>query len=884
MALANGTRLGPYEIIAPLGAGGMGEVYRARDTRLDRTVAIKILPPHFADDAMRRQRFEREAKVVSSLNHPNICTLHDIGRQDGVDFIVMEFLEGQSLAERLEKGPLPAPQVLQYGTQIASALDRAHRNGVTHRDLKPGNIILTKSGAKLLDFGLAKADTATSLGATLTDATPRPLPMTKVGSVIGTVPYMSPEQLDGKEVDARSDIFSLGAVLYEMVTGKRAFQGQSEFSVASAILHKEPPPISTVEPLTPPALERTIRVCLAKDPDERWQSASDLWNELRWISESGSQSGSSAGVASGSQSETSQAGAPHAAAKIAAAARRKARPQFAWIVAALCAVAAAVAIVMASRSSHVPKPLAFRQLNFRREAVFQAAFAGDTVVYSAASSGNTPQIYSVRSDYPEPQPVGPRDTALLAVSSKGELAVLLNAHYVWYRLFTGTLARMTLGGGAPREILEGVRQADFSPDGSQLAIIRDVDGKDRLEYPIGHVLREVSGSMSDVRFSPKGDRIAFFEHPRKWDDRGSVNVVDLAGKNSVLSSGYWSARGLAWAPDGGEVFFSASQSGGSYTVYAVDMAGTRRIAYQSPGGFIIQDIAPDGRWLATRLDYRYAAMVHSLGAVEDHDLSWLNTSHARALSADGQTLLFSETNLGANYAVCLRNIDGSPVLRLGEGWAADLSADGKWVLAIIQSIPPKLLIYPTGAGETRQLERGEIEHYSTAQWFRDGKRVLISGNEPGKGTRFYVQELGGSPKAVTPEDTRDGLLSADGTRVLARGPDGKYAVYPIAIADSGGPSSDAPRPVMGLTEADVLAQWSPDGRSVLVYRLAEIPYHIERVDLATGKRTLFKELAPPDRTGLLSMREIVVTDDLRSYAYTAYYQVSSLFVSEANQQ
>jgi|SRR5579872_940103 len=882
MALANGTRLGPYEIIAPLGAGGMGEVYRARDTRLDRTVAIKILPPHFADDAMRRQRFEREAKVISSLNHPNICTLHDIGRQDGVDFIVMEFLEGQSLAERLEKGPLPAPQVLQYGTQIASALDRAHRNGVTHRDLKPGNIVLTKSGAKLLDFGLAKADTATSLGATLTDATPRPLPMTKVGSVIGTVPYMSPEQLDGKEVDARSDIFSLGAVLYEMVTGKRAFQGQSEFSVASAILHKEPPPISTVEPLTPPALERTIRVCLAKDPDERWQSASDLWNELRWISESGSQSGSSAGVTSGSQPGTSQAGAPQSAAKITAAARRKARPQLAWIVAALCAVAAAVAIAMALRSSHVSKPLAFRQLNFRREAVFQAAFAGDAVVYSAASSGNTPQIYSVRSDYPEPQPVGPRGTALLAVSSKGELAVLLNAHYVWYRLFTGTLARMTLGGGAPREILEGVSQADFSPDGSHLAIIREVDGKDRLEYPIGHVLREVSGSVSDVRFSPKGDRIAFFEHPRKWDDRGSVNVVDLAGKSTVLSDGYWSARGLAWASDGGEIFFSASQSGGSYAVYAVNMAGKRRIVYQPPGGFMIPDIARDGRWLATRLDYRYAAMVHSAGATEDRDLSWLNTSHARALSPDGQTLLFSETNLGPNYAVCLRKIDGSPVLRLGEGWPADLSADGKWVFAIIQSIPPKLLIYPTGAGETRQLERGDIEHYSTAQWFRDGKRVLISGNEPGKGTRFYVQELGGSPKAATPEDTRDGLLSADGTHVLARGPDGKYAVYPIATADSCGQSNDAPRPVTGLTEADVLAQWSADGRSVLAYRRAEIPYRIERVNLATGERTLFKELAPPDRTGLLSMRELFVTDDLHSYAYTAYYQVSSLFVSEAN--
>ncbi|HEV2399746.1 MAG TPA: protein kinase [Candidatus Sulfotelmatobacter sp.] len=869
MPLASGSRLGPYEIVAPLGAGGMGEVYRARDTRLDRTVAIKILPPHFADDATRRQRFEREAKVVSSLNHPNICTLHDIGQQDGVDFIVMEFLEGESLAERLQQGALPAPQVMQYGTQLASALDKAHRSGVTHRDLKPGNIILTKSGAKLLDFGLAKADSWASLGKTLTDATPHPLPMTKMGTVIGTVPYMSPEQVDGKETDARSDIFSLGAVLYEMVTGKRPFQGQSDFGIASAILHKDPAPISTLQPLTPPALERTIRVCLAKDPDERWQSASDLWNELRWISESSSQSGA-ATVPLGGTSPGSRPGSGNAT-----AVRHGIRPGVAWMTAGLFAMIAGFAIFVALRSGRTHKALVFRQLNFRREAIFQAAFAGDTIVYSAANSDNTPQIFAVRPDYPEPQAIGPRGTTLLAVSSKGELAVLLNAHYLWYRLFTGTLARMTLSGGAPREIEDNVRQADWSPDGSQLAVIREVAGKVRLEYPIGHVLHEVSGSLSDLRFSPRGDYIAFFEHPRKLDDRGSVNIVDLSGNNTLLSEGYWSLRGLAWAPRGDEILFSASENGGSYAVYGVTMAGKRRLAYQAPGGFTIQDVDRDGRWLATRLDFRYAAMVHTPDVAGDRDLSWLNTSHARALSQDGQTLLFSETALGTNYAVCLRKTDGSPVLRLGEGWAADLSADGKWVLAVVQSIPPKLLIYPTGAGETRQLERGQIEHYSTAKWFRDGKSVLICGNEPGKGTRFYVQELGGTPKAVTPEGTRDGLLSADGKFVLARGPDGKYSVYPIA----GG----APQPVPGLTEPDIVALWSADRKSALVYHLAEIPDRLMHVDLATGRRTLFREFAPTDRTGLLSLREVFVTDDLRSYAYTAYYQVSSLFVSDGKE-
>jgi len=856
MPLANGIKLGPYEIVAPLGVGGMGEVYRARDTRLDRTVAIKILPPHLSDHATRRQRFEREAKVISSLNHPHICILYDVGRQDGLDFIVMEYLEGESLAARLAKGPLSLAQVLQYGTQIASALDKAHRNGVTHRDLKPGNIMLTKAGAKLLDFGLAKAEPILDAEATLTDVMPQATPVTREGAIFGTLQYMAPEQLEGKEADARSDIFSLGTVLYEMVTGGRAFQGKSQLSVASAILEKDPEPISTLQPLTPPALERTIRVCLAKDPDERWQSAGDLWKELRWISEGGSQTGSS----------------------ITATARRVVRPRMAWIAATVFAAVAAVALVLALRSTRAPEPLAFRQLNFRRESIFQAAFAGekDTVVYSAATWGNTPQIFTVRPDYPEPQPLGPPGMQLLAVSSKGELAVLLGARYVGYQLFTGTLARLALGGGAPREIQEGVRQADWSPDGSQLAIIREVGGKDRLEYPIGQVLREVSGYLSDVRVSPRGDRIAYFEHPRKWDDRGSVNIVDLAGKNTVVSDGYWSERGLAWSPDGGEILFSASLSGGSFTVYAVTPAGRRRVAYQPPGGLTIQDVARDGRWLATRGDFRYAALVHTPGAAEDRDLSWLNTSHARALSRDGQMLLFAETALGTNYTVCLRKTDGSPVLRLGEGWPADLSADAKWVLAVVQSRPPQLVIYPTGAGETKHLERGGIENYVTAQWFRDGKSVLISGNEPGKGTRFYVQEIGsGDVRPVTPEGTRDGWLSADGSLVLARGPEGKYFLYPIAGGEA--------RPVPGLTEEDIVAQWSADGQSVLAYRRAQIPCRLERVDLKTGHRTLFKELTPADRTGLLSMREIFVTDDLRSYAYTAYYQVSSLFVSEVRQ-
>jgi serine/threonine protein kinase len=292
MRLAPGKQLGPYEITATLGVGGMGEVYRARDTRLERIVAIKILS-QLPSDPGRRQRFEREAKAISSLNHPNICVLHDIGHQDGIDYLVMECVEGETLAKRLEKGPLPLEQVLKYGAQIADALDKAHRAGIVHRDLKPQNIMLTATGAKLLDFGLAKSASSVVDLAAMT-VTKAESPITQQGTIVGTFQYMSPEQVEGRELDGRSDIFSLGAVLYEMVTGQRAFEGKSRLSVASAVLEKEPAPLTTFKPFTPPALDHAIRSCLAKDPDDRWQIARDLSHELKWIGETGSQAGAPA--------------------------------------------------------------------------------------------------------------------------------------------------------------------------------------------------------------------------------------------------------------------------------------------------------------------------------------------------------------------------------------------------------------------------------------------------------------------------------------------------------------------------------------------------------------------------------------------------------------
>jgi Tol biopolymer transport system component len=319
MTLSPGSRLGPYEVLSALGVGGMGEVYRARDTRLDRTVAIKVLPSSVADDAERRDRFEREARAVSALNHPNICTLYDVGRQDGVDFLVMELVEGESLEDRLTKGPLPLDQVLRLGTEIADALGKAHRQGIIHRDLKPANVMLTKSGAKLLDFGLARMDAPTGTGSSVSFLpTQHQKALTQAGTVLGTFQYMSPEQLEGRDADARTDIFAFGALLYEAVTGRKAFESKSQASLISAIMAGTPPPISTVQPMTPPALERVIQKCLAKDPDDRWQTAQDLAAELKWIADGGS-----------------QIGAP-----VPVVARRKSRERGAWIVAGVMGVIA----------------------------------------------------------------------------------------------------------------------------------------------------------------------------------------------------------------------------------------------------------------------------------------------------------------------------------------------------------------------------------------------------------------------------------------------------------------------------------------------------------------------------------------------------------------
>ncbi len=859
MSLSSGTRLGPYEILSPLGAGGMGEVYRAKDPRLGREVAVKVLPASFSKDPDRLRRFEHEARAAGVLNHPNITAVYDIGSVEGSPYVVSELLEGETLRSRLAAGALSPRKALDYATQIARGLAAAHEKGIVHRDLKPENLFVTNDGRlKILDFGLAKL-TQSEEGVDLTGL-PTASVGTEPGVVMGTLSYMSPEQVRGKPVDHRSDIFALGAILWEMLSGRRAFQGETAADTMTAILTKEPPELSAIDKDIHPGIARIVRHCVEKNSGERFQSARDVAFDLEALTD---------------------VSLPGAATRAVSAPRRRTWFGIAF-VAALLAGAAALGYVLAHLTGRASRSrnVTFHQKTFQPQPIFVARFAPDgrTICYSAARRGNSPELYSISPDYPESRPLGHSGMHLLSISSQSELAVLMRARWLDHRVFIGTLARLPLGGGAPREILENVREADWSPDGSNLALIREVNGRDRLEFPIARVLYETAGYVSDLRVSPKADGIAFFEHPIKWDDRGSVAVVDRKGKKTVLSEGYSTEQGLAWSPDGKEVLFSAGSSFSSRKVYAVSLSGRRRIALESAGGLTIQDVSRDGSWLATRDDSRRGILVRPPGEKSERDLSWLDYSIFPVLSGDGRTLLFTDISepAGRYYTVCLRKTDGSPVLRLGEGWGADLSPDGKWVLAVVPTTPQQLRLYPIGAGAVRTLDRGNIEGYDfCGSWFRDGRSVSICGHEPRRGSRCYVQQIvGGPPRPVTPEGTTAALPSPDGQFVLARstGPDRSAALYPL----SGGP----PRPLPFLTADDGIIRWSPDGRSLWIWRSASVPPRIERLNLARARREPIVELASRETAGLLRIGRFSMADDPSVYAYNYWESLSHLFVVE----
>ena len=850
MPLTSGTKLGPYEIQSPIGAGGMGEVYRARDSRLNRDVALKILPSSFSTDAERLKRFAQESRAAAALNHPNILSIYDIGEAHGAPYVVSELLEGETLRDRLQNGPLSSRKAIDYAQQIARGLAAAHEKGIVHRDLKPENLFITHDGrVKILDFGLAKltrpeADTAG-------DA-PTQQVGTEAGTVMGTVGYMSPEQVRGKSSDWRSDIFSFGAVLYEMLSGKRAFRGESAVETMSAILKEDPPDLAETNRNVPPALERIVRHCLEKNPPERLQSARDVTFNLEALTDI----------------STSTRGGVRALPEEKSA-RRWGLP----LVGAFLLLASWAGLYLFARRGTAPSSPTFHEVTFRNGIIWDARFApdGQTIIYGAAWDGAPQEIFSTRYDSSDSRSVGLPSAQILAISSKGEMAISL--HPVNATPFTqaGTLARVPLAGGAPREIIENVLWADWTPDGQSLAVIRStLSGRTHLEFPAGTVLYEPKGWVSHVRFSPGGDFIAIGDHVGGGDD-GRVVILDSHGNRKASSSFYSSVEGVAWAPGGNEVWFSAVPAGSARSIYALDLSGKERLIYRSPGGLTIHDISRTGLVLLTADKARLGISALPPGETRERSLSWFDWSLLADMSPDGKTILFSETGEAAagNYSIYLRKTDGSPAVRLGDGGFGALSPDGKWVVAAVGS-PAKLVLLPTGVGEPRQLTDNEVDHFNCA-WMPDSKSIIYGSAESGHGPRNYLLDIQGSaPRALTPENTIGSLISPDGKFLLAM--DGKRErwLYPIAGGD--------PQKFSVVPNANERTMaFSSDGKSVFL-RTATVPVQITRVDIATGKRELWKEIVPADPAGAQSIPSVRFSADGKSYAYSVGRILSDLYV------
>ena len=778
MPIHPGSKLGPYEILSPLGSGGMGEVYRAKDTRLDRTVAIKILPASISADPVAKQRFEREAKTISGLNHPNICTLHDVGSQDGVDYLVMECVEGETLAKRLEKGALPVEQVLKIGAQVADALDQAHRNGVVHRDLKPGNVMLTATGAKLLDFGLAKPAAPLVSGATMTTAIPTS-PVTERGTVVGTFQYMSPEQVEGKEVDSRSDIFSLGAVLYEMVTGKRAFAGKSQMSVASAILEKDPEPLSAINPALPLALDRVIRNCLPKDPEERWQSARDLASELRWMQQAGSQTGAPAVIG----------------------ARRGARERWLWAAVALLALAAGLAAAkFFHRDASLPELRVSVNLppGFRLETESALALSPDgrtlafvgsgpdglRRLWARALNGQQPQSLSGTEDasYPFWSPdnrfigffanhklkkvevsSGSVQTLCDASSGRGG-SWAVDGTIVYTPTYLSGLYRISESGGVPVQLTtpEGASPSDrlphFLPDGKHLIFVREIAAKSGGVFMLdldSKKMEQLSNQPSDTRYVAPG-YLVFIRAGNLMAQPFDATARRTTGDASIV------AEGVDYTPSRFTGRFSFSEVGtGVYEIGASTPAivtifdeNGKRINTVGEAQFFQPQVilSPDGRRVALLAfdpdNKSYFVWMEDLATGTGSRRTFGEQSFADGTwSKDGKQLAYATT----------------------EGVIYSQPSDG--------SAPPALLY------------AGEIPSYPSS-WSPDGK-VLAVGTTSIPNVDIYMLPLSGEkkpiPYVIGPGWKLNGAFSPDG-KWFAYSSDesGRPEVYVVPYPGPGG--------------------------------------------------------------------------------------------------
>ena len=775
MSLAPGTKLGPYEIQSPLGAGGMGEVYRARDTRLERTVAIKILPAQLSSDPVRKQRFEREAKTISSLNHPHICVLHDVGCQDGIDFLVMECVEGETLAKRLEKGPLPLDQALKLGAQIADALDKAHRVGIVHRDLKPGNIMLTATGAKLLDFGLAKPAVPLTSVATMTAAVTQDSPVTQQGTIVGTFQYMSPEQIEGKELDGRSDIFSLGAVLYEILTGQRAFPGKSQLSVASAILEKEPSPISSIKPLTPHALDHTIRRCLAKDPEERWQTARDLALELRAIANEG----------------------PQAAAPATEAPARRLRERLAWGVAvALALVAAVLTMFLMQRA---PKP----EQTVRLTADLGADVKLDSdLSISAALSPNGGRL------------------AFVAIGSDGK-------RHLYVRSLDQLQATMLSGS-------EGAESPFFSPDSEWLgffagAKLKKIAVQGGAAVSLCDAANGRGGTWSEagtIAFAP-ATRTALLKVPAAGGTPQPMTTLDRQVDEATQ-------RWPQFLPGGKELLFTSDTHGGNYedadvVVYSISTGQRKRLVQGGyygryvPTGHILY--MHEGTMFAVPFDRKRLEVTGSPTPVLEGIMANPGDATMQVSFAENGTLMYVPGHSGFQLAsIYWMDREGklTPIRETpGDYNTPALSPDGKQLaLAINDGKKSNIWVYDLARDTLARLSFSG--NNVSPIWTPDGRRVTyVHFEKPGagEGDLYWTHSDGtGSPLRLTETHNRKFPVSWHPSgKLLAfiqTAPDGNYSTLTIVVEgdDKQGWRPGEIKPLVSDTYTARESTFSPDRR------------------------------------------------------------------------
>ena len=805
----------------------MGEVYRARDPRLGRDVAVKVLPEHLTADRDRLARFEKEARAASALNHPNVVTVYDIGFDGAVPWLAMEFVDGVTLREIVERGALASRKLLEIAAQMAEGLAKAHAAGIVHRDLKPENVMITRDGyVKILDFGLAKLferdggepqDQTAARGAT----TP--------GMVIGTVGYMSPEQASGRPVEFTSDQFSLGTILYEMATGRQAFKRSTSAETLVAIMREEPEPMAQNGRAVAPPLRWLIERCLSKDPDERYASTKDLARDLATLRDR-------IGETTGS-GETP---------------------------------------VQMSPAESTPT---YQRLTFRRGTILAARFAtdGQTIIYGASWEGNPTRLFSTRPESSESSQLMLPDAEILSISRSGMMAISLERRWAGRFIWSGTLAQVPLVGGAPREILEDVQWADWSPDGASLAIVRNVVGKTRLEYPIGTILYETGGWISHPRVSPRGDSVAFFDHPVIGDDSGSLMIVDRTGRLTTVSADWITGYGLTWSPDGKEIWFTATRVGVARAIWAATAGGQERLLVRTPGELTIQDATRDGHVLITNDNGKVGIVGQAPGQTKENDLSNLDWSLVRELSTDGKMILFDESGEGGGsaHAIYVRKTDGSPAVRLGEGKAFGFSPDHRWVASMTIVPPKRLFLLPVKAGEPRLIDVHELNIHA-ARWSPNGEQILIAASRPGEGVRLYVFPLdGGTPRAITPEGMAIGFfpISPDGKWVAAQAGDQLFYLYPID-------GQDEPKKIPTLGPDDRPIRWTPVGQGLYVFRRGQLPGQVFLLDLTTGRKEAVRELMPPDPAGMIEIVSVQLTPDAAAYAYSYHRILSDLLLVE----